>query len=93
MNIYNINLKKFGIIILKKNSILYHTSDNKYLNLIDINKPLLFCSFHPIDYEGYNTKYVHIIRLKKDIKLFFMVDDFFINPSPKNILSAFSYFF
>ena len=93
MTSYNINLKKFGIIILKKDSILYHTSDNKSLDLNYVIKPLLFCSFHPIDYEGYNTKYIHLIKLKKDVKLFFMVDDFFINPSRRNILSAFSHFF
>jgi hypothetical protein len=57
--------------ILKKDSILYHTSEIKLINLKE--KPFLFCSFHPSDYESYNSKYINIIKLKKDVKLFFMI--------------------
>ena len=55
MNDSNIIIKDYGIMILKKNSILYHTSETKLINLKE--KPFLFCSFHPYDYESYNSKY------------------------------------
>jgi hypothetical protein len=53
----------------------------------------LFCSFHPYDYEGINSKYINIIRLKRDIKIFFMVSELKINKSNKKKYSAFSNFF
>jgi hypothetical protein len=63
---------KYGCMILKKGCILYHSSYYKFKYKNNIDKPFLFCSFHPSEYEG-NTKYVHLIKLKKNIKLFFMV--------------------
>jgi hypothetical protein len=89
----NIKIKNYGIMILKKDSILYHTSEVGFVYLDNIEKPFLFCSFHPIDYEGLNTEYIHIIKLKRDIKLFFMIDDFILNKYRKIIFSAFSHFF
>lgn len=65
--------QKYGEMIVKKESILYHTSDE----LFEYNriKPMLFCTFHPSDYSGDNNKYVHIIKMKKDISLYFMIDN------------------
>ena len=58
--------------ILKEGSILYHTSDYKFKNMP--NKPMLFCTFHPSEYTGDN-KYLHFIRIKKDISLLFMINN------------------
>lgn len=78
--------------ILQEGSILYHTSDEKKLsNINEYQKKFLFCTFHPSEY-GMNCEYVHFIRLKKDIKLFFMID----NIKNKNITflnSSFNHFF
>ena len=52
-------------------------------------KPFLFCSFHPSDYESYNSKYISLIKLKKDVKLFFMIS----NITDIRINSAFINFF
>ena len=63
----------YGKMILKKGSILYHTSENKFSK--DINKPFLFLTFHPSEWYVTN-KYVTIIKLKKNIKLLFMIEIF-----------------
>lgn len=69
-------VKNYGIMILKKDSILYHTSDKKILSNLSENKTkFLFCSIHPSEY-GSTSNYVHTYKLKRDIKLFFMVDTF-----------------
>ena len=82
-------VKNYGIMILKKYSILYHTSDNEILNNLNENEvPFLFCSIHPSEY-GSTSNYVHIYRLKRDIKLFFMVYRFGIK---KNMIKT-PYFF
>lgn len=66
--------KKYGSIILKKDSILYHLSDNKeFENKNSQINPFLFCTFHPSEWFGY--KYVHFIKLQKDVRLLFMVKD------------------
>jgi hypothetical protein len=66
--------KKYGSIILKKDSILYHVSDNKnFIYKSSKEKPFLFCTFHPSEWSGY--KYVHFIKLKKDVRLLFMIDN------------------
>ena len=93
MNNSSILIQDYGIMILKKDSILYHTSDISLLDINNRNKFFLFCSFHPYDYEGINSKYVNIIKLKKDVKLFFMVSNLQINKSKKRIDSAFFNFF
>jgi hypothetical protein len=64
--------KTYGEMILKEGSILYHTSDYKFKNIPD--KPMLFCTFHPSEYTGDN-KYLHFIRIKKDISLLFMINN------------------
>lgn len=63
----------YGEVILQKNSILYHTSDDIFTIKPENDYPILFCVFHP--YEWYKSnKYVTFIKLKKDISLFFMLD-------------------
>jgi hypothetical protein len=92
MNNINNIIKNYGIVILKKNSILYHTSSEKNLSNIDEkDKFFLFCSFHPSEY-GVNSNYVHFIRLKQDVKLFFMIDNM-MNNNLVFLNSSFKYFF
>ena len=62
----------YGEIIIKKDSILYHTSDEPYTYKTENEKPFLFCSFHPSEY-GMIGEYVTKIKLKKDTSLFFMI--------------------
>lgn len=70
--------KKYGSMILKKGTVLYHVSDSKEFDTKNSRqKPLLFCTFHPSEWSGY--KYVHFIKLQKDIRLFFMVKKFIDN--------------
>jgi hypothetical protein len=59
----------YGEMILKKNTILYHSDDNKFS--IKPEKPMLFLTFHPRDWQG---KYTTRIKLRRDISLFFMVN-------------------
>ena len=63
----------YGEIILKKDSILYHSSDNPFTYKTESEKPFLFCSFHPSEY-GMIGEYVTKIKLKKNTSLFFMID-------------------
>ena len=83
-NLVTTNLvKNYGIMFLRKGTKLYHTSEeDKLFNTNNSDIKFLFCSFHPYDY-GFNSKYVYIIELKKDIKLFFMIDKFNNNKTPK----------
>lgn len=64
-------IKSYGKIKLRKGSILYHTTNNKFVHKSNIEKPFIFCTFHPSDYPN---KYVNYIKLKKDITLLFMVE-------------------
>lgn len=63
----------YGEIILKKGCVLYHTSDQPFSYRGD--KPMLFCTLHPSEWEGIN-EYVTRIELKKDVSLFFMIKGF-----------------
>jgi hypothetical protein len=65
----------YETIILKKESILYHTSEDLFTYKNNKDKPLLFCTFHLSEY-GFNNNniYVHFIKLKKDINLLFMIE-------------------
>lgn len=64
----------YGEVILKKDFILYHTSDEPFIYKSEIDKPMLFCTFHPSEY-GMIGDYVTFVKLKKDISLFFMIED------------------
>jgi hypothetical protein len=63
----------YGEVILQKDSILYHTSEEIFNN--NPEKPMLFCTFHPSEYCGIND-YVTYIKLKKNITLLFMIENF-----------------
>lgn len=63
-----------GLMILPKDSILYHTSDQLYQKNND--KPMMFCIFHPSEWEGVDNDYIYFIKLVRDIKLLFMIEDF-----------------
>jgi len=64
----------YGEMILKKGSILYHTSDDLFEYKNNLIKPMLFCTFHPSDFMGDNYKYINFVKIKKDISLLFMID-------------------
>jgi hypothetical protein len=61
----------YGKMIIKKGSILYHTSYEEFKPNPD--KAMLFCIFHPSEWNRY-APYITFIKLKRDIKLLFMVD-------------------
>ncbi len=63
----------YGNILLKKDTILYHTTDEEFSYKSD--KLLLFLTFHPSEWEGANDYIVKII-LKKNINLLFMISGF-----------------
>ena len=65
--------KYYGEVILKKDLILYHTSEELF-NYRD-DKSFLFCTFHPSEWDGIND-YVSFIKLKKDVNLLFMIESF-----------------
>ncbi len=62
----------FGEVIIKKDSILYRTTDNKNF-MYNESKPMLFCTFHPSEYTL--KEYMSFIKLKRDVSLFFMIKD------------------
>jgi len=64
----------YGEMIIKKGSILYHTSNDLFEYKSNNDKPMLFCTFHPSDYMGDNYNYVSFVKIKKDISLLFMID-------------------
>jgi len=67
--------KIYGEIILRKDSILYHISDEPFIYKKENEKPFLFCNFHPSEY-GMIGDFVTRIKLKKDVSLFFMIESF-----------------
>lgn len=60
--------------IIKKDSILYHTSNDLFEYKCNNEKQMLFCTFHPSDYMGDNYTYVSLVKIKKIISLLFMID-------------------
>jgi hypothetical protein len=74
----------YGELILPKGFILYHTSDEIFSIESDKVFPILFCVFHPSEWELTNiTK----ITLKKDISLFFAIDFKIIDEKNNLLLS------
>ena len=65
----------YGEFILKEGSILYHSSDELFRIQSEKDKPMLFCTFHPSEY-GMIGDYLTLIKLKKSVSLFFMIEDF-----------------
>lgn len=64
--------KSYGEVIIKKDSILYHISDEPFE--IRNNKPMLFCTFHPSEWDVMND-YITFVKIKKDISLLFMIEE------------------
>ena len=64
-------IESYGEVILKKGTILYHTSNEIFSYKPEY--PMIFCTFHPSEWY-YNEEYVTFISLKKDVSLFFMID-------------------
>jgi len=67
--------RSYGEVIVKKGSILYHTSDEPFEIKDQNDKPMLFCTFHPSEWDVMN-EYATFIKLKKDISLLFMIESF-----------------
>ena len=65
----------YGEFIVNKDSILYHSSEEPFSIKSEKDKPMLFCTFHPSEY-GMMGDYLTLIKLKKSVSLFFMIDDF-----------------
>ena len=64
----------YGEVILKKDIIVYHTSEEAFNYKGEGEKPMLFCTFHPSEY-GMIGDNVTTIKLKRDVSLFFMIED------------------
>ena len=73
--------EKYGEMIIKKDSILYHSSNEQFK--LNKNKKMLFLTFHPSEYSIYD-KYLHFVKLKRDIRILFMIK----NINKLNIKSA-----
>lgn len=67
-------IKSYGKVIIQKESILYHTSDESFNYKSKNDKPMLFCTFHPSEWDVTN-EYITFIKLKKDVSLLFMIDE------------------
>lgn len=65
--------RSYGEVILQKGTILHHSSDTPFRARPSSEKPMLFTTFHPSDWED---TYITEIQLKKDVSLLFMIDTF-----------------
>jgi hypothetical protein len=64
----------YGSLIIKKDTILYHTTDEEFY--YNPKKKLLFTIFHPSEWVGYDSEYIMRIRLKRDINVLFFISGF-----------------
>ena len=64
----------YGSLIIKKDTILYHATDNEFSYKPE--KKLLFTIFHPSEWIGYDSEYIVRIRLKRDIEVLFFISGF-----------------
>jgi hypothetical protein len=64
----------YGELILGAGTTLYHASDVPFSPRTD--KPMLFTTFHPSEYEVNRGEYITRITLKRDISLLYMIEDF-----------------
>lgn len=60
----------YGEVILRKGTILYHTSDTKFHR--NPKKSFLFATFHPSEWSNID-KYITRVILKRDVSLLFMI--------------------
>jgi hypothetical protein len=73
--IYYVMLKSiYGSIIIKKDTILYHATDEEFL--YNPEKKLLYITFHPSEWIGYDSEYIVRILLKRDIEVLFFISGF-----------------
>lgn len=66
--------KTYGSLIIKKDTILYHLTDEEFSYKPD--KKLLYTIFHPSEWIGYDSEYVARIQLKRDIEVLFFITGF-----------------
>jgi len=64
----------YGSLIIKKNTILYHATDEEFLYKPE--KKLLYTTFHPSEWIGYDKEYIVRILLKRDIEVLFWITGF-----------------
>ncbi len=64
----------YGSIIIKKDTILYHATDEEFL--YNPEKKLLYITFHPSEWIGYDSEYIVRILLKRDIEVLFFISGF-----------------
>lgn len=75
---------KYGIMTIKKDSILYSVYDENFENTIYFyDNQIIYCNFHPIESNILFEKIFHaqnmnvrFIKLHKDISLLFLVEEF-----------------
>jgi hypothetical protein len=64
----------YGSVIIGKDTILYHTTDEEFSYKPD--KKLLYTIFHPSEWIGYDSEYIVRILLKRDIEVLFFINGF-----------------
>ena len=64
----------YGSLIIKKNTILYHLTDEEFSYKPD--KKILYTIFHPSEWIGYDSEYVARIQLKREIEVLFFITGF-----------------
>jgi hypothetical protein len=64
----------YGSLIIKKNTILYHATDEEFSYKPE--KKLLYTTFHPSEWIGYDKEYIVRIQLKRDIEVLFFITGF-----------------
>ena len=62
-----------GTVILKKETILYHATDEEFSYRPDSH---IRTVFHPSEWTGYDNEYIVKIRLKRDIEVLFWISGF-----------------
>ena len=64
----------YGSLIIKKDTILYHATDEEFTYKSE--KKLLYTTFHPSEWIGYDSEYIVRILLKRDIEVLFFITGF-----------------
>ena len=64
----------YGSLIIKKDTILYHATNEEFTYKPE--KKLLYTTFHPSEWIGYDSEYIVRIQLKRDIEVLFFISGF-----------------
>lgn len=64
----------YGVMKIRKGTILYHLSDEMMRYKNENEKGLLYCVFHPSEYYG-GEKYITFIKIKRNLSLLFRIDN------------------